>query len=810
MQKGLKGLTVILPRGLSFLATKNSWIIYRQEPKEGGKLNKVPCNRGGVNWNAHDPSIWLSYEEAQKAAAELNFKEALKAASDLSYRAVAYGLGFVLVEGSGIGCLDVDDALIENPVTRVKEWSPIAQEVRGILYGAGVEVSVSGRGLHIWFRFSNKLNHAITNKALGLELYTSGGRFIAITGQVLEGDANIDRTDVIKGVIARYFSSSATSTVAEMAWTEGAQADWNGPSDDNELIRIMLAGGQSAATVFGDKASFQDLWECNVPKLSAAFPDGKGGYDESAADMSLAGRLAWWTGNDCPRIEALMRRSALVRDKWDSHPTYLRDFTILKALRGPGDCYNRNHYIDGAERRRKQIEEDIRIGAGSREFPTSEVLKADAMINRHVYVIEGRRVLDISNPQNLFTLEEWKSAYKASKEIVELKEIDPYTGKPKTKVFESARVWEESSARKCVSTITFRPGYDQVTTDPDGKSAANTWRAPVRTVVPGDASMFSEHVDYLFGEDAPRFLDWLAHIEQFPGVLPHTGWVHVSPQHGTGRNWLSGILCRVWAGYVAASFDLTHALRSGFTGNLSRKLLAVVDEINEGGSAARWENAETLKRMVTEEHRTINPKYGHQIKEFNYCRWLMFSNHTSALPLTGEDRRFNVVRNEEPPKSGDYYRRLYGLRDDAGFIAAVAQTLRTRDVSRFDVGAPAVMNEAKKDMVVASRSETDDTLADLIETYTADVISNATLAGKLTGQVFGKLSRSYVHAMERVGIRPYGKLVKVAGSPVRVSILRRHEFWKNAEPEQIRIELAKVNTAAINDIFGKLAPPVVN
>ena len=92
---------------------------------------------------------------------------------------------------------------------------------------------------------------------------------------------------------------------------------------------------------------------------------------------------------------------------------------------------------------------------------------------------------------------------------------------------------------------------------------------------------------YLFGDDATRFLDWLAHIEQRPGELPHHGWLHISPEHGTGRNWLASVIARLWKGYVAPNFDLSGMLRTGFNGALSRKLIAIVDEIREGGSGAR-------------------------------------------------------------------------------------------------------------------------------------------------------------------------------------------------------------------------------
>lgn len=56
------------------------------------------------------------------------------------------------------------------------------------------------------------------------------------------------------------------------------------------------------------------------------------GNDDSRADMALAAILAFYTGEDLDQLERLMRQSKLVREKWDTHPTYLREKTLTAAV----------------------------------------------------------------------------------------------------------------------------------------------------------------------------------------------------------------------------------------------------------------------------------------------------------------------------------------------------------------------------------------------------------------------------------------------------------------------------------------------
>jgi len=177
------------------------------------------------------------------------------------------------------------------------------------------------------------------------------------------------------------------------------------------------------------------------------------------------------------------------------------------------------------------------------------------------------------------------------------------------------------------------------------------------------------------------------------------------------RNWLSALFDKVWPRQVALNVDLPHIFQSGFNEAISRKIFAVVDEIDVGGSAAtRTKFSTALKALLTSQMHTINVKYGAQITESNCLRWLMFSNAESALPLSAGDRRLNVVRNPKTAKSASYYSALYGMLGNDEFINAVGHYLRSLDISSFNPGARAMDSEMKRVVVSVGRDEVENAI----------------------------------------------------------------------------------------------------
>lgn len=194
-----------------------------------------------------------------------------------------------------------------------------------------------------------------------------------------------------------------------------------------------------------------------------------------------------------------------------------------------------------------------------------------------------------------------------------------------------------------------------------------------------------------------------------------------------GRNWLAGVLTRVLAGYVAAGVSLGPLLDGKFNGRLSGKLLATVDETREGLSDNRYARAEAFKRLITEEFRHIDHKYGLQLVEYNCCRWLLFSNHTDALPLDKMDRRTEVIENPDWTQPESYYAALYPLLHDQAFVASVWQWLSLLDLSTFNPGAHATVGDAKRAAIAAVTSEVDRAIEELQREHGSAPLSYADL-----------------------------------------------------------------------------------
>ncbi len=74
--------------------------------------------------------------------------------------------------------------------------------------------------------------------------------------------------------------------------------------DDAELVR--------RATAAANGAKFARLWEGDTNGYATSGNEGR-----SEADLALCSLLAFWCGPDEDRIDALFRRSGLMRPKWD-------------------------------------------------------------------------------------------------------------------------------------------------------------------------------------------------------------------------------------------------------------------------------------------------------------------------------------------------------------------------------------------------------------------------------------------------------------------------------------------------------------
>ena len=123
---------------------------------------KVPLRSDGTGpASSTNPLTWSSFDDAAASCAGV-------------------GLGFAL-DGDGIICVDLDNAI--NEAGRIKPWG---KKILSLVPDTYVEVSPSGRGLHIWGFGSVTLGRRWEYADGGVEIYGTG-RYMTVTGRRVRG-----------------------------------------------------------------------------------------------------------------------------------------------------------------------------------------------------------------------------------------------------------------------------------------------------------------------------------------------------------------------------------------------------------------------------------------------------------------------------------------------------------------------------------------------------------------------------------------------------------------------------------------------
>lgn len=119
--------------------------------------SKVPLQSGGGVASSTSPATWSSYQEAKRSR-------------------VGVGIGYVLADGDGIVCLDLDHVIDGGRL------DPAAERLLARIPATYIEVSPSGAGLHVWGRGHLPCGRRTRVDGVAVEAYGSG-RYITVTGQ---------------------------------------------------------------------------------------------------------------------------------------------------------------------------------------------------------------------------------------------------------------------------------------------------------------------------------------------------------------------------------------------------------------------------------------------------------------------------------------------------------------------------------------------------------------------------------------------------------------------------------------------------
>lgn len=595
-------------------------------PDKPGKLNKFPCDwRTGDVIDAHNSQHWTTAENALASASRWD-------------RGHGCGAGFVFTEADPFFFLDGDKAWDGQA------WSPIARELCERLPGAAFEVSLSHTGFHLIGRTA-ALEHRCVNKALGLELYTSG-RFVALTGINATGDAATDLTAPLAAIAAQYFPPSETGEWE--GWTTEPVPEWTGPEDDDDLVRRAIASGsKSAATAFGGRGNptFADLWEARVDVLAAWKPgEGNKPFGQSEADQALANMLAFWTGKNCERMRTLMRKSALLREKWDSpsHRDYLEN-TITGACAFVQTVYTQPRegapqpvapIVSAADMLAASQERNRRVRDASLEYmgPVQQLDHFDQCFfvndTGRIYSLAKnteftKAVFDVNYGGHLFVLD--PSSIKTTDSA-----WDAYT---KSRVNEPV----------IVDGLAFRPELGDGEIIRDGKRTyANSYVAHECVSREGDPTKFRVHMEKLLPDPEDRKILWsyLAAMAQNPG-RKFQWWPVIQGAEGNGKTIIIAVMTYVM-GQEYSHLVNAHAIaKDGLKFNkwIYRKTFVGVEEIS---LANKRDFLDEFKVVVTNERIPVEGKGADQINFDNRANGILCTNYKDGVPITVDTRRYGI------------------------------------------------------------------------------------------------------------------------------------------------------------------------
>jgi len=636
----------------------NQWVTWEpvQYPNEP-KPCKIPCNYR----DAHDPANWMPYDAA---------------------RAITSNTGFVFTENDPYFFIDIDHALEADG-----SWSPIVHTVCAMFPGAYMEIGFSRDGIHIIGQGVIPEGFKRKNQALGLECYDRL-RYAAITGIEASGSTETNHQDALNAFVTGYME--VAQAMNPVNWSVGPRSDWNGPADDDELIERMLKARPSANALWGGTVTVRDLWEGNTQAFVDSYPDtSEKGYDASSPDMALATHLAFWTGCDCDRIVRLMWRSGLARDKWTNHPTYLKEFTISKAV---GSCQNvysdpratqapvqqPMQSFDQAPQQQLQLQTVDQLTGQLRQG--FQYLTPDAQLQFFkgcVYIVKTHTILRPNGMQ--VSPEQFKVIY-GGYEFA----MDNENRKSKSCPWVC---FTQSQAVKfpIVESLLFRPELEPgLIIEHEGMLKVNSYRPPIIRCVDGDVSPFLDLLQKLFPDERDRaiYLAYLAACVQHVGTKFQ--WCPlVQGVEGNGKSFFTRALI------YASGSELSHLVNpkdvtNKFNSWVEGKTFVGVEEVYVSD---RRDALDAMKILITNDRLEIQSKGGNQYMGDNRANFNMTTNHQDAIRKTKNDRRYapfftpqqSIEDINRDGLDGDYFPNLYGWARADGY-AIVANFLNTYQI----------------------------------------------------------------------------------------------------------------------------------
>lgn len=275
------------------LRQRDQWVAWKYRTRDT-KPTKVPISpTRGTLASSTDPQTWGTYREALSVLD-------------------SEGVGFVFAGSDPYCGIDLDGVV--SATGRVHDAAyRIVSDLDGYW-----EFSPSGLGLHVIVRGELERGRHTLKTPWHDELAVyDRDRFFTMSG---EGRGEIREAQAeLNSLVSFYFPEPDQLHGPDLVRDSVDAPFWltRPPCEDDAAVLDRIRADPRIDALWGGDTA------------------GHGG-DHSAADLALCAHLAFYTGSDGARIDALFRRSGLMRDKWDERrgdSTY-GAITIERAMRG--------------------------------------------------------------------------------------------------------------------------------------------------------------------------------------------------------------------------------------------------------------------------------------------------------------------------------------------------------------------------------------------------------------------------------------------------------------------------------------------
>jgi len=285
---------------------------------------------------------------------------------------------------------------------------------------------------------------------------------------------------------------------------------------------------------------------------------------------------------------------------------------------------------------------------------------------------------------------------------------------------------------RSVERATWHPGEPEIIRDKlavdtgwikkPGATSINLYLPP--NYIPGEAAQatrWEKHMRVLYPDEANHLIAWLAYRVQYPGLKPNHCIVLVGDPD-IGKDTLLYPVRHAVGPWNFRDVSLGHLVHPN-----NDFLCAVIIRVNEArdtgdanrGRIDRYAMNDHMKALLTtppETHR-INRKYLPEYITFNLSGAVITTNHSDALHLQSDDRRYFVAASEckRSDFPANHFDKMYTWFDQEGGIGHVVAYLREYDLTNFNAKMAPPKTAAFWDMVNVERSTDYNELADAID-----------------------------------------------------------------------------------------------